>query len=224
MPPSQRRRRPRADSTQATRAALVAAALAEFAAHGFDAPSLDAICARAGYTRGAFYVHFRDRAALMSAVIEQAMGTFLDTILAHGDAASDLGRTVERFADAVMQTLEAPRLGVPSAIPLPVGVPFARILDAVTRDPTLRATFGSLLGRAVTGVGAVAAQGQRARSVRSDVEAGQIGYALVLLALGVLVAIDAGLPFDPAELRTTVLRLLSLRTSGGAHAPRAQRR
>ena len=223
MPPAQRRRRARADSARTTRAALVAAALAEFTAHGFDAPSLDAICARAGYTRGAFYVHFRDRAALMSAVVEQAMGTFLDTILAPDDAASDLARSVERFAAAVVQTLEAPR-GVPSAIPLPAGVPFARILDAVTRDSRLRGTFAKLLGRAVAGVGATAAQGQRAHSVRADVDADQIGAALVFLALGVLVAIDAGVPFDPARLRTTVLRLLSSSTPGSGRVRRAPRR
>jgi len=119
MPPSNRPRRARADSAQATRTALIDAALGEFAEHGFDVPSLDAICARAGYTRGAFYVHFRDRAELMSAVVEQVMGLFLETIVAHGDAASDLSRTIERFADAVVQTLEAPRRGVAPAIPLP---------------------------------------------------------------------------------------------------------
>ncbi len=209
MPPSDRRRRTRADSAHATRAALVAAAVAEFAEHGFDAPSLDAICARAGYTRGAFYVHFRDRAALMSAVVEHVMGLFLESILVHGDAASDLARTIDRFADAVMQTLATPRRGVAPAIPLPAGVPFARILDAVTRDAALRRTFAELLGRAADGVGAVAREGQQAGTVRDDLDAGQLGTALVMLALGVLVTIDAGLPFDPARLRTTTLRLLA---------------
>jgi len=217
MPPSSRRRRTRADSAQATRTALVGAALAEFAEHGFDVPSLDAICARAGYTRGAFYVHFRDRAELMSAVVEHAVGVFLETIVAHGDAASDLARTIERFADAVVQMLAPSRPGIPSAIPLPAGVPFARILDALTRDPTLRRTFGELLGRAVDGVAAVAAEGQDAGSVRADLDAHQLGTALVMIALGVLVAIDVGLPLDPARLRTTTLALLArhgARTSG----------
>jgi AcrR family transcriptional regulator len=215
MPPSNRPRRARADSAQATRTAIIDAALGEFAEHGFDVPSLDAICARAGYTRGAFYVHFRDRAELMSAVVEQVMGVFLETIVAHGDAASDLSRTIERFADAVVQTLEAPRRGVAPAIPLPVGVPFARILDAVTRDSTLRKTFGELLGRAVDGVAAVAAEGQEARSVRDDLDARQLGTALVMLALGVLVGIDAGLPFDPEKLRATVLALLVRDSNAG---------
>ena len=50
---------------QETREALLQAAMAEFAEKGLDLPSLDAICARAGFTRGAFYVHFRDREELV---------------------------------------------------------------------------------------------------------------------------------------------------------------
>ncbi len=210
----------RADAAQATRSALIEAALAEFAEHGFDTPSLDAICARAGYTRGAFYVHFRDRAALMNAVVEHAMGAFLDAVLVQGDAASDLERIIARFADAAVQTLAA-RPGVaPPAVPLPAGVPFARILDAVMRDERLRETFSTLLGRAVTVVSTVAAEGQRARTVRADVDAEQIGPVLVLLALGVLVGIDVGLPLDPARLPSAVLGLLSPVRSGATRAPR----
>jgi AcrR family transcriptional regulator len=46
---------------QGSREALVRAAEDLFIAHGFDEPSLSAICERAGYTRGVFYVHFKTR-------------------------------------------------------------------------------------------------------------------------------------------------------------------
>ena len=61
--------RRRALTKRETRAALLDAGLAEFAAHGLDTPSLDAICARAGFTRGAFYVHFKDREDFVVAII-----------------------------------------------------------------------------------------------------------------------------------------------------------
>src|SRR5215212_2654399 len=64
-----------------TREALIMAALDEFAAHGLEAPSLDAICARAGYTRGAFYVHFKDRGDLLIAVVEHALTHFMDSVI-----------------------------------------------------------------------------------------------------------------------------------------------
>ena len=60
-----------------TREALIQAGLAEFAERGFDAPSLDKICARAGFTRGAFYVHFENREDFLVAVMESRLGAFL---------------------------------------------------------------------------------------------------------------------------------------------------
>jgi AcrR family transcriptional regulator len=209
--------RKRAEAKQETREALIAAALAEFAEHGLDAPSLDAICARAGYTRGAFYVHFRDRADLMVAVVEHAMTTFIDAVIASGGEGHDLERTVARFADAVAGTVA--EAGAPPAerrapadrpaLPLPSAVPFARVLEGVTRDPRLRAGFTTLLAGATARLAAVTGESQRAGAIRPDVDPTQVGGLLVLVSLGVMVALDVGLPLVPAPLRDTVLRLLA---------------
>jgi AcrR family transcriptional regulator len=207
--------RSRADVKLATRVALIDAALAEFAAHGLDAPSLDAICARAGYTRGAFYVHFRDRADLMVAVVEHALGVFIDAVIASGDEAHDLERTVVRFADAVTRALTPSAAAAGPVLPLPPTVPFARILEGVTRNPRLRGGFLTLLGGAVARVGEIGARGQRAGAVRADVDPAQLGVLLAIVALGALVAVDVGLALDPPALRATVLKLLA--------APRAAR-
>src|SRR6185436_7358643 len=121
--------RRRSEAKQETREALIAAALAEFAEHGLDAPSLDAICARAGYTRGAFYVHFRDRADLLVAVVEHAMTVFMDAVIATGGEGHDLERTIDRFAGAVAGAIGG---GAASTqLPLPAGVSFARVLEGV---------------------------------------------------------------------------------------------
>src|SRR4249920_604423 len=93
--------KPRELAKQETREALIRAGMAAFTEKGVDLPSLDAICARAGYTRGAFYVHFRDRADLLVAVVEHAMTAFMDTVIATGGAGHDLERTIDRFAAAV---------------------------------------------------------------------------------------------------------------------------
>src|SRR5512138_9274 len=101
-------RRSRAETKEATRQALLIAGLAELVEHGLDAPSLDAICARAGYTRGAFYVHFRDRTDLLVAVVEHAMSGFIDAVIASGDEGHDLEHTIDRFAAAVAASLGSP--------------------------------------------------------------------------------------------------------------------
>lgn len=202
--------RRRAEAKQETREALIAAALAEFAEHGIDAPSLDAICARAGYTRGAFYVHFRDRADLLVAVVEHAMTAFIDTVIASGGEGHDLERTVARFADAAAATMTGSgATAAAPALPLPSSVPFARVLEGVMRDPQLRAGFTTLLTGAIARLADVTRQDQTEGVVRSDVDPAQVGGVLALLALGVMVALDVGLPLAPAALRDTVLRLLA---------------
>lgn len=189
-----------------TRAALVEAALAEFAARGLDAPSLDAICARAGFTRGAFYVHFRDRDELVTAVVDRALGAFLDAIIATGDGARDLEHTVRRYADAVGGIQKLRRR---TDSPLPAGIPLHRILEACERSPALRARFVALLTEAGQRVARTAAAGQRGDTVRADVPADRIGAILVPLALGFVAAVELGAPVDPAAARDALLALLA---------------
>lgn len=210
--PTRRRR----ETKQETREALIRAALAEFGEHGFDAPSLDAICARAGYTRGAFYVHFRDRSDLMVAVIEHAMTVFMDSIIATGDTGHDLERTIDRFAAAVAGVPGEDATVARPALPLPAGVSFARVLDAVTRDPRLEQGFSALLAGATARLAAATTEGQAASSIRGDGDPAQIASLLVLIALGVMVALDVGLPIAPAALRDTVFRLLAPPVSNGS--------
>jgi AcrR family transcriptional regulator len=206
-PPADASQRERAKA--GTRAALIEAAMAEFATHGLVAPSLDAICARAGYTRGAFYVHFRDREDLVAAVMERALGAFLDAIIATGEQAHDLERTVRRFEETVGAIAQLRAAGPRGKKAAHTGVPFHRILEACERSPQIRERFVALLGEAAERVAKTAAAGQGAASVRSDVPAGALGVLLVTLALGFVAAIEVGAPFDAASARSAVLALLS---------------
>jgi TetR/AcrR family transcriptional repressor of nem operon len=194
---------------QETREALIVAALAEFAAHGLDTPSLDAICARAGYTRGAFYVHFRDREDLMVAVVEHALATFLDAVIASGDEAHDLARTISRFADAVAASAGARHRSTLPILPLPASVPFARVLDAVTRSRRLRSSFTAVLEGAIERVAATTLHAQRAGTVRPGVDPRQIAFLLTMIALGVMAALDAKLPIDARGAATAMSALLA---------------
>ncbi|HLK10253.1 MAG TPA: TetR/AcrR family transcriptional regulator [Candidatus Binatia bacterium] len=198
--------RSRDDSKRETREALVQAGIAEFAEHGLDTPSLDAICARAGYTRGAFYVHFRDRDAFLVAVMERVLGRFFDSIIATGDAAHDLERTVGRFADA----LASGRRGA-SPLPLPGAVQLHRLLEACARSPQIRRRFGSLMQEAIARVGRATAAGQAARTVRGDVDPVQVGLLLVAVAFGGIALLETGIPFDPGKASRTALRLVARR-------------
>ena len=80
---------------QETRQALIQAGMAAFSEEGVDMPSLDAICARAGFTRGAFYVHFKDREDFFAAVVEQVLQDFVDWMLSDPGSQGGLPRVID---------------------------------------------------------------------------------------------------------------------------------
>ncbi|WP_329569617.1 TetR/AcrR family transcriptional regulator [Kitasatospora sp. NBC_01266] len=97
MPKGVTKRRPR------TRAALLESALAAFAENGFHATSIEQICERAGYTRGAFYSNFSSKEELFLALFDAhserviaRIGTLMDSA---GAAQLTLQGLVELLSD-----------------------------------------------------------------------------------------------------------------------------
>jgi AcrR family transcriptional regulator len=202
--------RSREAAKQETREALLAAALAEFAEKGLDVPSLDAICARAGFTRGAFYVHFRDRDELVAAAMERVLGLLLEAVIGGDGGARDLAASVTRYAALAAYGLDdvgAP--GTPSPLGAPPAVPFHQVLAACQRAEPTRARMVSVLQRASGRLAELARADQRAGRARPDVPPAELASLLVLLALGVRAAADLRLPVDVARTRDAALRLLA---------------
>jgi TetR/AcrR family transcriptional regulator, transcriptional repressor for nem operon len=196
--------RSRNATKQETREALVSAGLSEFAERGLDAPSLDSICARAGFTRGAFYVHFRNRDEFLEAVMEQVFVSLLDALIATGGGARDLEDTIGRFAAAAATMTSTRTQGLPA-----LSMDIHRVLDACARSPLLRKRFVSLIAESSARVADTVASGQQAGSIRADIDAATLGHLLAVLAFGVLTAIDTGVPVALEDARAAVLRLLA---------------
>ncbi len=121
----------RDQAKQETREALLRAALALIPQRGLDV-SLDDICDRAGYTRGAFYVHFEGRDALLAAVMERVGRHVLDALIGATGQDDDLAGVVARF----LQGLST------GAYPLTRagGVRPYQLLDACARSPATSAS------------------------------------------------------------------------------------
>ncbi|WP_277982051.1 TetR/AcrR family transcriptional regulator [Sphingomonas phyllosphaerae] len=79
----------RAETTEANRTRLIAAARAAFAAHGFAGASMDELTAAAGLTRGALYHGFGDKKGLLAAVVAQVDGEMAARARAAASAARD---------------------------------------------------------------------------------------------------------------------------------------
>src|ERR1019366_3998491 len=197
--------RPREASKQEPRDALIAAATTELAGKGLETASLDAICARAGFTRGAFYVHFRDRDELVVAVVDRFLTKFFDAVIATNEAPEDLDRTVGQYV--AMVASQAP------AVRGTGGWRYHHTLAACPRSPALRDRYASLQQEAMSRVAKAARAGQRAGTVRKDVPAQALAAILVILTMGIGVMLDLPIPFDLAAGARALKALL--RAKGG---------
>ncbi|MBX3274922.1 MAG: TetR/AcrR family transcriptional regulator [Sandaracinaceae bacterium] len=192
---------PRAAAAQETRKKLVRAAAELFAEQGLSGPSLDAICARAGFTRGAFYVHFESREDLIVAVVEQVMGGFIDAMIAGGEAGADLSQIILGFTLAV----EA------GQFPFPGGVRPHQVLEACTRSATLRDKYVELISTARARLADTVRRGQAAGTIRADASPDAVAQLLLATVLGVEVATELSLPYDARGVGALVLGLLAPR-------------
>ena len=75
-------RKRQAERTRATRRKLLDAAKRIFAQDGFEAARLEDIAAGAGYTRGAFYAHFKSKEDIFFALFEEWVRERIDTLTA----------------------------------------------------------------------------------------------------------------------------------------------
>ena len=189
----------RAAAARKTREALVDAATELFAEQGLSGPSLDAICAHAGFTRGAFYVHFKTRDDLIVAVVEKIMGGFIDAIIASGETGADLPTIVRTFALAVET----------GTFPFRGHVRPHQILEACARSEKLHAKYVELLARARERLSATVARGQEAGTVRADVSPDAVAQLLLSVVLGVEIATELRVPYDAGAVARDLLAMLA---------------
>jgi TetR/AcrR family transcriptional repressor of nem operon len=199
--PSSRPRRSRDDAKRETREALIAAGISVFSEEGLDTPSLDSICARAGYTRGAFYVHFKDRDDFIMAVMSEALSGFIDAIIATGDAALDLQKTIDTFVGAVKA----------GAFPIRHGIHFHQFMAVCARSPRIRHSYVAVLLEGARRMETAVREGQGAGTVRTDVDAASVAILFIAIVLGVQSAIEVEFPVegvvgDAAQSLSTMLK------------------
>jgi AcrR family transcriptional regulator len=96
----------KAEQSEATRAALLAAARALFADRGYADTSTEEIVQQAGVTRGALYHHFLDKQDLFRAVVEELEREFLARVAAAappGGVWDALQAAFQAFLDACLE-------------------------------------------------------------------------------------------------------------------------
>ena len=191
--------RSRAESKQVTRQALLQAGLLELIEHGLDTPSLDAICARAGFTRGAFYVHFKDRDDFLVAVTDWVLSEILDSLVGV-DGESDLEATLGRFT-AFIAKRDWPVVG-------DFRIATHRVFESIARSEPLKQRFAEIFRLAAARIGKIVLRAQEAGLVRRDLGSVETAVLLLALAIGAMSVEDAGVHLGDSELRSGILGLL----------------
>jgi AcrR family transcriptional regulator len=97
--------RSRAAQQERTRTALIDAAQAVFAREGFHAASLDAIAATAGFTKGAVYSNFANKAELYLAVLDRTIDGVVASERSPVDDAAEQVARGERTAEEVERSV-----------------------------------------------------------------------------------------------------------------------
>lgn len=184
-------------SPERTRESLVDAAAKLFLQQGLERPSLDAICELAGYTRGAFYVHFKTREELVAAVVERALSEFLDAMVSRD--ASDLFGIIEVFGNAM-------RAGL---LPVSHRMRSSQALEACAKSEALRGKLIALLAEARGRIAAAARRGLASGALRSEVNPDAIADVLLCTALGVLTLAQLGVSSDTHATQRMLRQLLS---------------
>lgn len=188
---------------EASREALLRAGMVLFGAQGVDGPSLDEICAAAGYTRGAFYVHFTDREQFLEEVLGRVLEGYVATIVQTG-APGDLEATILAFFSAF--SVED---GEPDPLsPAGASHHLRLLLDGCRRSPAVQERFAAGFEVATGALEGVIRTGQAAGTVRPDLGAETAARLLITLVLGLLAVRQTGVPFDGAAAVRELVTLI----------------
>ena len=166
----------RAAAAQLTRARLLDAAIARFAADGLEA-SFDTVAADAGVTKGALYHHFASKRGLVEAVYREAIQRHAARVV----AASSSGTGRERLLGLVASSVEL----------YSSGTPFYRLLaqlqEAASRSPSLATIAERSQANQLAYFTAAVARGQRDGSIRADLDPEALAFVVRAAVLGLLV-------------------------------------
>jgi AcrR family transcriptional regulator len=180
---------------------LLDAALETFADVGFAAASVEDICSRGGFTRGAFYSSFRTKDELFGALFARETARELaqaeEVLIGIGDESDPVAAAV----DACLSTFRADRTWV---------LVHTEYLLQATRHPEAAAAVHEHMAALRTQLTGLIERGAARADLRLAVPAGQLAEILMALHGGIVLrqVSDAGSPDTPDLERTALLLVL----------------
>lgn len=174
----------------ARREEILAAALEEFSATGYEATRLDDVARRAKVAKGTIYLYFRDKESLFQELIRDMLTPLVGTIEAIGEADVPLRVLADQLVDLfVSEIYNSPRKDV-IRLMISEGRRFPKLAEFYYREVLSRiiAAMRALLRRA---------------AARGEVSASLVDFPQIIAAPGLVAIIWGGLfeRFEPLDVR-----------------------
>lgn len=202
LPESRKRR-----SREETRQRILDAALDVFARNGFERATVDEIVREAGFSKGAFYVHFETKEDLFWEMLQERMDTQQELFRASIDASLSVEENQRRILSTIFDLNRQDKLG-PAV--------FFEFVAHAMRNDKVRERLAGFYQRWHTFVAETLTAGREAGLVRTDIDIPLLASIMMAVFEGSMIQSRLA----PPELRLSsrvdeTAKLLSQWVSGG---------
>ena len=184
------RRSPREQRSADRRDAILAAALEEFSARGFEATRLDDVAKRADVAKGTIYLYFRDKESLFQELIRAMLTPVIGSIEALSAADVPIAMLADRIVDLFVREIYETRRKDVIRLMISEGRRFPKLAEFYYREVLSRiiAAMRSILRRA---------------AARGEVPQGLVDFPQIIAAPGLVAIVWSGLfeRFEPLDVR-----------------------
>ncbi len=172
------------------REAILAAALEEFSARGFEATRLDDVAKRAGVAKGTIYLYFRDKESLFQELIRAMLTPLVGTIEAMGAADLPVAALAERIVDLFVREIFETRRADVIRLMISEGRRFPKLAEFYYRE---------VLSRIIAAMRAIL----RRAAARGEVPQALVDFPQLIAAPGLVAIVWGGLfeRYEPLDVR-----------------------
>jgi AcrR family transcriptional regulator len=168
---------PKRRRREETRERLLAAALEVFAHNGYDRATVDEIVSGAGFSKGAFYVHFKSKEDLFWAMLDQRVSGHQDVLRESLDPGSSFRGNVRSLLTTIFD-LESQDPSWPATV--------MEFLAHAGRNREVRDRLATIYRRSREFLVVMLREGQEAGQIRADVDIDFAASAAIALIEGTI--------------------------------------
>jgi AcrR family transcriptional regulator len=196
----------RAKRSSERRDAILAAALAEFAARGFAATRLEDVAKHAGVAKGTIYLHFADKETLFQELVRLELSPVVGALERASQADIPLRQVADQLIEVFVREIFATRRKDVIRLVLTEGPRFPKLAEFYYRE---------VIARAMEAIRAIVRRAHQRGELNSDA---LVRFPQLLPAPGIVAVIWSGLfdRFEPLDVGAMMRAYFDVLLGGGS--------